>query len=102
MSRERIFTDNCKCCYTETEVADQTFYLTQSQYIDTRPTSPSADPIMPGRVATEVPIVKSLVQFDPEKSWRMQDSNTGSCTLKADTLTTRPTRQRWTDIHVVI
>ena len=28
------------------EVADRTFYLTQSQY--TRPTSPSADPIIPG------------------------------------------------------
>ena len=26
---------------------DQTFYLTQSQYIDTRPTSPSADPKTP-------------------------------------------------------
>ena len=30
------------------EVADQTFYLTQSQYTDTEPTSPSADPISPG------------------------------------------------------
>ena len=30
------------------EVADPTFYLTQSQYTDTGPTSPSADPIMPG------------------------------------------------------
>ena len=30
------------------EVADQTFYLTQSQYNYTRPTSPSGDPIMPG------------------------------------------------------
>ena len=26
----------------------QTFYLTQSQYTDTGPTSPSADPITPG------------------------------------------------------
>ena len=33
---------------TLTEVADQTFYLTQSQYTDTGPTSPSADPITPG------------------------------------------------------
>ena len=31
-----------------TEIADQTFYLTQSQYTDIGPTSPSADPIMPG------------------------------------------------------
>ena len=29
------------------EVADQTFYLTQSQYTDTGPTSPTADLIMP-------------------------------------------------------
>ena len=32
------------CCHTETEVATQTFYLTQSQYTDTRSNSPSADP----------------------------------------------------------
>ena len=36
------------CCHTEIEVAHQTFYLTQSQYTDTGPTSPSADPITPG------------------------------------------------------
>ena len=32
----------------EIEVADPTFYLTQSQYTDTGRTSPSADPITPG------------------------------------------------------
>ena len=36
------------CCHTEIRAADQTFYLTQSQYTDTGPTSPSADPITPG------------------------------------------------------
>ena len=36
------------CCHTETEVEDQTRYLTQSQHTDTRSTSPSADPISPG------------------------------------------------------
>ena len=36
------------CCHTEIEVADQTFYLTQSQYTDTGPTSPSADHILLG------------------------------------------------------
>ena len=30
------------------EVADQTFHLAESQYTDTKPTSPSADPIPPG------------------------------------------------------
>ena len=48
VSQGRICSDNFTCCHTEIEVADQTFYLTQSQYTDTGPTSPSADPIMPG------------------------------------------------------
>ena len=48
LSQERICSDNFMCCHTEIEVADQTFYLTQSQYTDTGPTSPSADPITPG------------------------------------------------------
>ena len=34
--------------HTEIEVADQTFHLTPSQYTDTGPTSPSADPITTG------------------------------------------------------
>ena len=48
VSQGRICSDDCTCCHTETESADPTFYLTQSQYIDTGPTSPSADPITPG------------------------------------------------------
>ena len=32
----------------EIEVADPTFYLTQLQYTDTRPTSSSPEPITPG------------------------------------------------------
>ena len=47
-SQGRICSYKFTCCHTETEVEDQTFYLTQSQYTDTRPTSPSADPITPG------------------------------------------------------
>ena len=47
-SKGGICSDNCTCCHTEIEVVDQTFYLTQSQYADTGPTSPSTDPIMPG------------------------------------------------------
>ena len=35
------------CCLAEMEVADDTFYLTRSEYTDTGPTSPSADPIKP-------------------------------------------------------
>ena len=48
VSQGRICSDKFTCCHTEIEVADPTFYLTQSQYTDTGPTSPSADPITPG------------------------------------------------------
>ena len=48
VSQGRICSDNFACCHTEIEAADQTFYLTQSQYTDTGPTSPSANPITPG------------------------------------------------------
>ena len=48
VSQGRICSDKFTCCHTEIEVADPTFYLTQSQYADTGPTSPSADPITPG------------------------------------------------------
>ena len=48
VSQGRICLDNFTCCHTEIEVVDQTFYLTQSQYTDTGPTSPSGDPITPG------------------------------------------------------
>ena len=47
VSQGRICSDNCTCCHTEIEVADLTFHLTQSQYTDTGPTSPSTDPITP-------------------------------------------------------
>ena len=48
VSQGQICTGNITCCHTQIEVADQTFYLTQSQYTDTGPTDPSVDPIMPG------------------------------------------------------
>ena len=48
VSQGRICSDNFTCCHTEIEVTDQTFHLTQSQYTDTGPTSPSADPVTPG------------------------------------------------------
>ena len=48
VSQGRICSDNFTCCHTEIEVADQTFYLIQSQYTDTGPTSPSTDPIVSG------------------------------------------------------
>ena len=48
VSQGRICSDNFTCCHTEVEAADQAVYLTQSQYTDTGPTSPSTDPITPG------------------------------------------------------
>ena len=43
-SQGSICSGSWTCCHTEIEVADQTFYLTRSQYTETEPTSPSADP----------------------------------------------------------
>ena len=48
VSQGRICSDNLTCCHTEIGDADPTFYLTQSQYTDTGPTSPGTDPIRPG------------------------------------------------------
>ena len=48
VSQERTCSDKSTCCHTEKEVADPTFHLTQSQYTDTGPTSPSTNPITPG------------------------------------------------------
>ena len=52
-------------CHTEVQVADQTFHLIQSQYTDTKLTSPITDPEKPGAwqgttVATGVPVFKLL------------------------------------------
>ena len=74
------------CCHTEIEVADHTFYLTQPQYTDTGPTSPSPDPIMPDAWQGS--------------HWRAnfavtQESNPGSSALKTNALNTGPTSQRW-------
>ena len=96
VSQGRICSDNWKCCHAEIDVTHQTFYLIQSQYTDTGPTSPSADPIMP--VAWQgshwSAILKSLAWLDPEKSLRRKrESNLGWAALEADALTTTPTRR---------
>ena len=63
VSQGRICTDNFTCCHTEIEVANQVFYLAKSQYTDTGPTVPALTQKRqaPGRVATALPILKSLV-----------------------------------------
>ena len=70
VSQGRTCSDNLTCCHAEIEVVGQIFHLTQSQYTDTGPTSPSTDPITPGawQVATGMLIYKSLVWLDPEKN----------------------------------
>ena len=71
-SQGRIFSDKFTCCHTEIEAADQTFYLTHSQYTDTGLTSPTqtTQSQAPGRVATGEPMSKSLVWLHPVKSRR--------------------------------
>ena len=95
-SQGLICSDSFMCCRTEIEVADQTFYLTRSQYTDTEPTSPSADPIMPGAwqgshwSANFEVTGMTRPRINPGAS---RDSNPGSSALEADALTTRSTRQ---------
>ena len=47
VSKGRICSDKRTVCHTEIEVAD-TFCITQAQYTDSGPTTPSADPVTPG------------------------------------------------------
>ena len=63
ISQGRICSDNCTCCHTEIEVADQTFYLTQSQYTETRSASPNPDPIKSGAWQTPQPLGQRGRQF---------------------------------------
>ena len=96
VSQGRICSDNCTCCHTETEVADQTFHLTQSQYTDTGPTSPSADPITPGAWQSSHRSANFEVtgMTRPRKNpGAKRDSNLGPSALEADALTTRPRRR---------
>ena len=96
VSQGRICSDNFTCCHTETEVADPTFYPTQSQYTDTGPTSPSADPITPGAWQGShwsANFEVTGMTRPRKKSRRKRDSNLGPSALEADALTTRPTRR---------
>ena len=96
VSQGRICSDNFTCCQTEIEVADPTFYLTQSQYTDTGPTSPSADPKTPsawqGSHWSANFQVTGMTR-PGKKSRRKRDSNPGSSAFEADALTTRPARR---------
>ena len=48
VSHERIRLDRFRCCHTEKELLDQTFYLTQAKDSDIGPTSPSTNPVTLG------------------------------------------------------
>ena len=89
----RICSDNFTCYHTEIEVADPTFYLTQSQYTDTGPTSPSSDPITPGAWQGSHWSANCLVtgMTRPRKNPGAIGIRTRD--LEADALTTRPTRR---------
>ena len=96
VSQGRICSDNFTCCHTDIEVADPTFHLTQSQYTDTGPTSPSADPITPGAWQDShwsANFEVTGMTRPRKKSLRKRDWNPGSSALEADALTTRPTRR---------
>ena len=89
VSQGRTCSDNFTCCHTEIEVADPTFYLTQSQYTDTGPTSPSADPITPGAWQGShwsANFEVTGMTRPRKKSRRKRDSNPGSSALEADAL----------------
>ena len=62
----RICSDSCTCCHTETEVADQTFILPSHSILTSGQPVPALTLYhqAPGRVATGVPILKSLVRLD--------------------------------------
>ena len=90
VSQGRICSDNFTCCHIETEVADQTFYLTQSLYTDTGLTSPSADPIMTS--AWQGSYWSAIFKVTCKR-----DSNPGSSAPEADALTTRPARRSAVD-----
>ena len=80
-------------CHTEIEVTDQTFYLTQSQYTDSGPISPSADHIT-SEAWQGSHWSDNHWYNDPVKSPRgKKESNPRSAALEVDALTTRPTRQ---------
>ena len=81
VSQGRICSDNCTSCHTEIEVADQTFYLTRSQYTDTGPTSPSADPRTPGAWQGSQ-FLSHWYDSTPKKSRRKRNSSA----LEADAL----------------
>ena len=102
VTQGRICLDNCTCCHTEIEVADQTFHLTQSLCTNTWPTSPSADPKMPGAWQSSHWSTNFWVtgMTPPSKNlWCKREPNFGSSAPEADALTARSTRWSISGVH---
>ena len=106
VSQGRICSDNCTRCHTEIaaqtlypthiEAADQTLHLTQSQYTDTGPTSPSADHLTPGAWQGNLCNANFLVtgMTRPGKDPRPKaEIEPESASHEANALTARPTRR---------
>ena len=94
VSHGPICPDKCTCCHTEIEVVDEMFYLTQSQYTDTGPTSPGVIALTynarrPGRVATVVSILSNWYDSTQKNPHGASENRTPDHTLSS--LTTRPT-----------
>ena len=102
VSQGRICSDNFTCCHTEIEVADQTFYLTQSQYTDTEPTSPSADPITPGAWQGSHWSANFEVtgMTRPRKNPAQEGFEPRTFRSRGGHLTTRPTRRSGTERQI--
>ena len=86
---------NFTCCHTEIEVADPTFHLIQSQYTDTGPTSPSADPITPGawQGSHWSADFKVTGMTRPRKNPAQAEFEPGIFRSRGGRLTTRPKRR---------
>ena len=69
----------CWSLKVEIEVADQTFYLIQSQYTDTLPTSPSADAITPGAWQR----IHWRANFEVRRGWGSEDKGDGELSLES-------------------
>ena len=95
VSQGRICTDNFTCCHTEIKAADQAFHLTQSQYTDNGPTSPSADPITPGAWQDShwsAQCLSHWYESTPKKIPAQAGFEPGTFRSRGGRLATRPTR----------
>ena len=89
------------CCHTETQVADQTFHLIQSQYTDAGPTSPSADTITSsawqgGHCISNVQVTgmtRPRIRSTLKRSTLKAGIEPRSAALRANALTTGPKRR---------